>query len=101
MKPRIIKRTLSLITVLALIFTLAVQGAGAIQSADVNKYPYLYVHGLFGWGADEGINGTLPENAGQKQRHRRNAAGICWWTFRRSCRKAKVPVMRDGQLCLI
>ena len=60
MKPRIIKRTLSLITVLALIFTLAVQGAGAIQSADVNKYPYVYVHGLFGWGADEGIDGTLP-----------------------------------------
>ena len=60
MKPRIIKRTLSLITVLTLIFTLAVQGAGAIQSADVNKYPYVYVHGLFGWGADEGIDGTLP-----------------------------------------
>ena len=37
-----------------------VQGAGAIQSADVNKYPYVYVHGLFGWGADEGIDGTLP-----------------------------------------
>lgn len=48
MKAKIVKRTLSLITVLALIFTLAVQGAGAIQSADVNKYPYVYVHGLFG-----------------------------------------------------
>ena len=41
MKPRIIKRTLSLITVLALIFTLAVQGAGAIQSADVNTPMYM------------------------------------------------------------
>lgn len=60
MKAKIVKRTLSLITVLALIFTLAVQGAGAIQSADVNKYPYVYVHGLFGWGADEGIDDTLP-----------------------------------------
>lgn len=60
MKPRIIKRTLSLITVLALIFTLAVQGAGAIQSADVNKYPYVYVHGLFGWGADEGNRRHTP-----------------------------------------
>ena len=59
MKAKIVKRTLSLITVLALIFTLAVQGAGAIQSADVNKYPYVYVHGLFGWGADEGIDDTL------------------------------------------
>ena len=58
MKAKIVKRTLSLITVLALIFTLAVQGAGAIQSADVNKYPYVYVHGLFGWGADEGIDDT-------------------------------------------
>ena len=34
MNAKIVKRTLSLITVLALIFTLAVQGAGAIQSAE-------------------------------------------------------------------
>ena len=38
MKPRIIKRTLSLITVLALIFTLAAQGVSAIGSIDINKY---------------------------------------------------------------
>ena len=44
MKAKIVKRTLSLITVLALIFTLAVQGAGAIQSADVNKYPLSLIH---------------------------------------------------------
>ena len=60
MKPRIIKRTLSLITVLALIFTLAAQGVSAIGSIDINKYPYVYVHGLFGWGEDEGIDDTLP-----------------------------------------
>ena len=72
MKAKIVKRTLSLITVLALIFTLAVQGAGAIQSADVNKYPYVYVHGLFGWGADEGIDDTLPywgSASGRRMRH--------------------------------
>ena len=60
MKAKIVKRTLSLITVLALIFTLAAQGVSAIGSIDVNKYPYVYVHGLFGWGADEGIDDTLP-----------------------------------------
>ena len=32
----------------------------AIGSIDINKYPYVYVHGLFGWGADEGIDDTLP-----------------------------------------
>ena len=60
MKAKIVKRTLSLITVLALIFTLAAQGVSAIGSIDINKYPYVYVHGLFGWGADEGIDDTLP-----------------------------------------
>ena len=44
MKAKIVKRTLSLITVLALIFTLAAQGVSAIGSIDVNKYPYVYVH---------------------------------------------------------
>ena len=48
MKAKIVKRTLSLITVLALIFTLATQGVSAIGSIDINKYPYVYVHGLFG-----------------------------------------------------
>ncbi len=60
MKAKIVKRTLSLIIVLALIFTLAAQGVSAIGSIDINKYPYVYVHGLFGWGADEGIDDTLP-----------------------------------------
>ena len=60
MKAKIVKRTLSLITVLALIFTLAAQGVSAIGSIDINKYPYVYVHGLFGWGEDEGIDDTLP-----------------------------------------
>ncbi len=60
MKEKIVKRTLSLITVLALIFTLAAQGVSAIGSVDINKYPYVYVHGLFGWGEDEGIDDTLP-----------------------------------------
>ena len=60
MKAKIVKRTLSLITDLALIFTLAAQGVSAIGAIDVNKYPYVYVHGLFGWGADEGIDDTLP-----------------------------------------
>lgn len=38
---------------------------GFIPPEDKNEttdktYPYVFVHGLFGWGRDEGINGTLP-----------------------------------------
>ncbi len=60
MKAKLVKRTLSLISVAALLFTLAAQGVNAAGSVDISKYPYVYVHGLFGWGEDEGINNTLP-----------------------------------------
>ena len=30
------------------------------SGANDKTYPYIFVHGLFGWGRDEGINGDLP-----------------------------------------
>lgn len=35
--------------------------AGAVNEDDSQKqYPFIFVHGLFGWGEDEGINNVVP-----------------------------------------
>ena len=60
MKSKAVKRILSIVVLCALVFALTAQGANALSPISINKYPYVYVHGLFGWGQDEGINGTLP-----------------------------------------
>ncbi len=47
---------------MALIFAVSslTIGANAAESAPLNKEPFIFVHGLNGWGKDEGINRVLP-----------------------------------------
>ena len=54
------KRILSVVlAVTILLGTLSVNGYAA-ENKPLNKEPFIFVHGLNGWGKDEGINGILP-----------------------------------------
>ncbi len=46
---------------LAVIFAFSVSlNAFAEEKISENKYPFIFVHGMFGWGRDEGINKIIP-----------------------------------------
>lgn len=61
MKRKIAKRIASLFLA-ALMAMLAVLPASsaAIDKMAEARYPYVFVHGMGGWGADEGINSVMP-----------------------------------------
>lgn len=55
------KKALSLFLAFAMIFTMTVSvGFAADENGYKNKYPVVFVHGMFGWGANEGINDLIP-----------------------------------------
>ena len=62
MKSKILKRTTGFMLAAVLLFSIAAPcaGAAAAESTAKTDYPYVYVHGLFGWGQDEGIDGAVP-----------------------------------------
>lgn len=55
------KRIFSILlaALLALTAVLPASSAAIVKMADVH-YPYVFVHGMGGWGADEGINDLIP-----------------------------------------
>lgn len=61
MRQKIGKRAASflLAAVMAVLAVLPASSAAVDKMADVH-YPYVFVHGMGGWGSDEGINSILP-----------------------------------------
>ncbi len=63
MKIKILNRLLGIFTAITMLFSITSQvAAGATEQKQEGQtdYPYVYVHGLFGWGRDEGINKLIP-----------------------------------------
>ena len=54
------KRVISLILVASVLFGVLSVNAYAADQAPRNREPFIFVHGLNGWGRDEGIDGILP-----------------------------------------
>ena len=57
------KRVISLILVTSVLFGVLSVNAYAADQAPRNREPFIFVHGLNGWGRDEGIDGILPIGA--------------------------------------
>lgn len=53
------KKIISVLLTVVLIFTLSLS-VTAHEKKSENKYPIILVHGMFGWGRDEGINRIIP-----------------------------------------
>ncbi len=53
------KRIIALLLSLCIMFSVTLT-AFAEENKSENKYPFIFVHGMFGWGQDEGINKILP-----------------------------------------
>lgn len=56
---KIAKRIIALLLTFTLLFSLTIT-AFAEEKSTENKYPFIFVHGMFGWGRDEGINKLIP-----------------------------------------
>ena len=54
------KRILSLVLVCAILFGALSLNGYAAEQKPLNKEPFIFIHGLNGWGKDEGIDGILP-----------------------------------------
>ncbi len=56
------KRTISVILALSILITAFSFGGYAVDAEKENKndYPIILVHGMFGWGANEGLNSVAP-----------------------------------------
>lgn len=61
MKRKIAKRIASLfVAVLMAVLAVLPASSAAIDKMAEVRYPYVFVHGMGGWGADEGINSVVP-----------------------------------------
>lgn len=55
------KKALSIFLCISIIFSAFAFSASASETQDSkNDYPVVFVHGMFGWGANEGINSFIP-----------------------------------------
>ncbi len=53
-----IKKITAFVMTLVIIFSVSLTAFGA--ETPRNKYPVIFIHGMFGWGLEEGINNILP-----------------------------------------
>lgn len=54
-----IKSIFSLLLCIGISFSVSI-APNAVTAESENKYPFIFVHGMFGWGKDEGINEIIP-----------------------------------------
>ena len=60
MKMKSLKRLIGVFLIFALVFSVTAPCAVGLTKQNQTEYPYVFVHGLFGWGRDEGINDVVP-----------------------------------------
>ncbi|MBE6782741.1 MAG: hypothetical protein E7536_01860 [Ruminococcaceae bacterium] len=53
------KKAISLLLCVILAFSVTINAFAAEKQTE-NKYPFIFIHGMFGWGQDEGINKIAP-----------------------------------------
>lgn len=54
------KKALSIFLCIAIVFSVLSFSAAAEAPEKKNEYPVIFVHGMFGWGTNEGINSFIP-----------------------------------------